>query len=64
MNHEMDNFEEIVLKRLLEKRDKSILEEDTEEFMYLMSEFIKHFRLNEEVEKKLLFDVRDRLPQA
>jgi len=32
--------------------------------MYLMSEFIKHFRLNDEVEKKLLYDVRDRLPQA
>ena len=60
----MDKFDEYVLKRLLEKRDKSILEEDTEEFMYLMSEFIKHFRLNEEVEKKLLFDIRDRLPQA
>jgi len=60
----MDNFDKYVLKRLLEKRDKSILEEDTEEFMYLMSEFIKHFRLNEEVEKKLLFDIRDRLPQA
>ena len=64
MNHKMDKFEEIVLKRLLEKRDKSILEEDTEEFMYLMSEFIKHFKLNEEVERKLLFDIRDRLPQA
>jgi|TARA_Y100000361_G_C11016104_1_gene266958 hypothetical protein len=60
----IDKFDEYVLKRLLEKRDKSILEEDTEEFMYLMSEFIKHFRLNEEVEKKLLFDIRDRLPQA
>jgi|TARA_R100000231_G_scaffold70792_1_gene55982 hypothetical protein len=60
----MDNFDKYVLKRLLEKRDKSILEEDTEEFMYLMSEFIKHFRLTEEVEKKLLFDIRDRLPQA
>jgi|TARA_B100000925_G_C21688214_1_gene337017 hypothetical protein len=60
----MDNFDKYVLKRLLEKRDKSILEEDTEEFMYLMSEFIKHFRLNDEVEKKLLYDVRDRLPQA
>ena len=45
----IDKFDEYVLKRLLEKRDKSILEEDTEEFMYLMSEFIKHFRLNEEV---------------
>ena len=60
----IDKFDEFVLKRLLEKRDKSILEEDTEEFMYLMSEFIKHFRLTEEVEKKLLFDIRDRLPQA
>lgn len=60
----IDKFDEYVLKRLLEKRDKSILEEDTEEFMYLMSEFIKHFRLTEEVEKKLLFDIRDRLPQA
>ena len=60
----INKFDEYVLKRLLEKRDKSILEEDTEEFMYLMSEFIKHFRLNEEVEKKLLFDIRDRLPQA
>ena len=60
----INKFDEYVLKRLLEKRDKSILEEDTEEFMYLMSEFIKHFRLTEEVEKKLLFDIRDRLPQA
>ena len=61
---DINKFDEYVLKRLLEKRDKSILEEDTEEFMYLMSEFIKHFRLTEEVEKKLLFDIRDRLPQA
>ena len=53
----MDNFDKYVLKRLLEKRDKSILEEDTEEFMYLMSEFIKHFRLTEEVEKKLLWNM-------